>query len=45
MVHPDTRTIDVYSPGQGASTLHEDDSLGGQDIFPGFTCQLSAVVS
>ena len=43
MVHPDTRTIDVYRPGAAISTLHEDDSLDGHDILSGFSCPVSAV--
>ena len=43
MVHPDTRTIDVYRPGSAASTLQEDDSLDGHDILPGFSCPVSSI--
>jgi len=43
MVHPNTRTIDVYRPDTAASTLHEDDSLDGHDILPGFTYQVSTI--
>ena len=43
IVHPDTSTIDAYRPGAGATTLHEDDSLDGHDILPGFTCPVSTI--
>ncbi len=43
MVHPDTRTIDVYRPGADTSTLHQEDSLDGQDVLPGFICPVSAI--
>lgn len=43
IVHPDTRTIDVYRPGAATSTLHEDDSLNGHDFLPGFTCPVSTI--
>ena len=42
IVHTDTRTIDVYRPDSATSTLHEDDSLNGQDVLPGFTCSVSS---
>jgi len=43
IVHPDTRTIDVYRPGAATSTLHEDDSLDVHEVITGFTCQVSAI--
>ena len=43
MVHPDTRTIDVYRSGVATLTLHESDSLDGHDILPGFTCPVSTI--
>jgi Uma2 family endonuclease len=43
IVHPDTRTIDVYRLGEAAMTLQEDDSLDGYQVLPGFTCSVSAI--
>ncbi|WP_419845935.1 Uma2 family endonuclease [Candidatus Poriferisocius sp.] len=43
IVHPDTRTIDVYRPGADSTTLQEDDSLEGHDVLPGFTCSVSTI--
>ena len=43
IVHPDTRTIDVYRPGSAATTLHEDDSLDGHEVLPGFTYPVSTI--
>ena len=43
IVHPDTRTIDVYRLGTDPTTLQEDDSLDGLQVLPGFTCPVSAV--
>ncbi len=43
IVHPDTRTIDVYRPGAATTTLHEEDSLDGQNVLPGFICPVSAI--
>ena len=45
IVHPDTRTIDVYRPNTPTSTLHEDDSLTGHHILPSFTCPVSTLFS
>ena len=45
MVHPDTRTVDVHRPGSAASTLHENDSLHGHNILPGFTFPVSTIFS
>ena len=43
VVHPDTRTIDVYAAGAEPLTLGEGDTLDGGDVLPGFTCAVSAV--
>ena len=43
VVHPETRTVDVYRPNGDAATLGEDDSLDGLDVLPGFACEVSAV--
>lgn len=43
VVHPDTRTIDVHRPEHNVSTLTENDSLGGADILPGFTCPITGL--
>ena len=43
IVHPDTRTIDVYHPGAAAATLHENDSLDGREVLPGFTCSVRTI--
>ena len=43
IVHPDTRTIDVYRPGAAVTTLQEDDSLDGHEVLPGFTFLVSSV--
>lgn len=43
IVHPDTRTIDVYRPGAAAMTLGENDSLNGHDVLPGFTCPVRTI--
>ena len=43
VVHPETRTVDVYRPDGDATTIAEQDTLEGQDVLPGFTCAVSAV--
>lgn len=45
VVHPDTRTVDVYRPGAVVATRSEDDSLSGLEVLPGFSCSVSAVFS
>ena len=45
IVHPNTRTIDVYRPATPTSTLHETDSLAGLQVIPGFTCPVSTIFS
>ena len=43
VVHPETRTVEVYRPDGDAATLSESDALDGLDVLPGFTCAVSAV--
>ena len=43
IVHPNTRTIDVYRPDTPTSTLHETDSLDALPILPSFTCPVSTI--
>ena len=43
VVHPETRTVDVYRPDAPATTLAEDGSLDGLDVLAGFTCDVSAI--
>ena len=43
VVHPETRTVDVYRPGLAVSTLSDDDALDGADVLPGFSCPLSTL--
>jgi len=44
IVHPDTRTVDVYLPGQSEpAILGEKDSLDGLDVLPGFSHSIAAI--
>ncbi|MDE2745951.1 MAG: Uma2 family endonuclease [Chloroflexota bacterium] len=36
MVHPESRSIDVYRPGQEIETLGVGDQITGHDVIPGF---------
>ena len=43
VVHPETRTVDVYREDRDATTLSEGDALDGLDVLPGFSREVSAV--
>ena len=43
VVYPDTRTVDVHTPGEAVATLHESEALDGLDVVPGFSCAVSYV--
>jgi len=44
IVHPDTRTVDVYLPGQTEpAVLGDKDSLDGFDVLPGFSHSIAAI--
>ena len=43
VVHPKTRTVDVYRPDRPVSTLLEDASLDGADVLPGFSCAVTTL--
>ena len=43
VVHPDTRTIDVYREGVATATLDAAATLDGGDVLPGFTCPVRAI--
>ncbi len=41
VVNPADRTVTVYrSPSKG-TVLHEDETLGGEDVLPGFSCSVA----
>lgn len=42
-VNPESRSVDVYRPGERTTTLTEDDTLDGLDILPGFTCPIADI--
>jgi Uma2 family endonuclease len=40
VVNPRRRTVTIYRPGPQISVLHESDAVSGEDVVPGFTCQV-----
>ena len=43
VLHPNTRSVDVHTPGGAVATLAGDDTLNGRDVLPGFECSLSDI--
>lgn len=43
VVFPRTRTVTVYRSLQNARILTAADTLGGEDVVPGFACQVSEI--
>jgi Uma2 family endonuclease len=41
VVNPRRRTIAIHQPGQNPRVLHEDDTLHGEDVVPGFQCRVA----
>lgn len=42
LVHPETRTIEAHT-SEGARTLHENETLSGGDVLPGFAIRVGGV--
>jgi Uma2 family endonuclease len=43
LVNPETRTVEVWRPNSRPSTLHEGDTLTGEDVLPGLAVPLTAI--
>lgn len=43
VVHPDTRTVDVYRANRPVATLSDAEALDGLDVLPGFTCEVQHI--
>ena len=43
LIYPATRSATVYRSLTDIQELSEDDSLDGQDVVPGFACDLRAL--
>jgi Uma2 family endonuclease len=46
VIDPERRIARIYRPDGTETTIHEDDGeqLDGEDILPGFTCRLAAIL-
>ena len=44
-VNPQSRSVDVYRPGERTLTLTQDDTLDGLDVVPGFVCPVGDIFS
>jgi Uma2 family endonuclease len=45
IVHPGTRSLTVYRAPDQARVLTVNDTLSGEDVVPGFTCEVKAIFS
>ena len=43
VVHPETRSVEVYRMDASRDTLGEDDMLDGGTVLPGFTCPVQDI--
>jgi len=43
VVYPESRTVSVYRGDGSASRLHQDDVLSGEDVIPGFRCEVGSL--
>jgi Uma2 family endonuclease len=43
VVNPDSRTVWVFRANGTITRLHEQEELSGEDVLPGFHCQVSAL--
>ena len=41
VIDPATKTVRVHRAGQPTQVLHEQDTLSGEDVLPGFACKVS----
>ncbi|HZA01536.1 MAG TPA: Uma2 family endonuclease, partial [Hyphomicrobiaceae bacterium] len=44
VIDPERRLARTYRPDGRESTLDDDASLDGEDVLPGFTCKLAAIL-
>ena len=42
VVNPRRRTITIHRPGRDPQVLREADTLTGEDVIPGFQCEVLA---
>jgi Uma2 family endonuclease len=41
VINPDLRTVKIYRPGRPIQEVRSGDELSGEDVVPGFSCQVS----
>ena len=45
VVYPESRTVTIYRADGSVSRLHQDDVLSGEDVIPGFRCEVRSLSS
>lgn len=43
LIEPDTRTVQLFTVGEPVQTLHDDDTLLGGDLLPGFSVPVAHI--
>ena len=43
VIYPESRTVTVYRGDGSVSRLHQDDELSGEDVIPGFRCEVRSL--
>ncbi|MBI1880218.1 MAG: Uma2 family endonuclease [Chloroflexi bacterium] len=43
VIYPQQRLVIIHNPDGTARTLHEADTLNGETIIPGFSCQVAEI--
>jgi Uma2 family endonuclease len=45
LINPQDQQVEIYRPGQAVEILQSPQSLSGEDVLPGFTLDLSRILS
>jgi len=45
LIDPKTRTVEIYRPGRDVETLANPTTLSGEDVLPGFTLDLTDILT
>ena len=43
VIYPESRTVSVYRGDGSASRLHQHEALSGEDVIPGFRCEVGSL--
>src|SRR5262245_32510493 len=43
VIYPESRTVTIYRGDGSVSRLHEEDVLSGEDVIPGFRCEVRSL--